>query len=877
MAQQNIKPNLDTAKTIIFGQAQMGAKLKDLLDQYVCQVTGQKLNDEQKRIVGDHVASELEYYKSVASAEVEDPSVLVDPTGHEEWYQDWVREAPQRYYWDRLKAFVGQTLRTNYGAESAGIIVRSIDQASDKIIDRLEKPSRQRFETKGLVLGYVQSGKTANFTAVIAKAADAGYRLVVVLTGIHDNLRAQTQQRLDRELTGEPVGETTHVELPILPQHRWLRLTRGDADFDPHFTGPLAVEARFQSPQLAVIKKNCTVLRKFLSWVKQAPPNVRASLPLLLIDDEADQASIDINYTKDTNPSSTNRLIRTILGQFSKHAYIGYTATPFANVLIDVRTNTTDWGRDLYPRNFIVSLPRPANYVGADSIFVNGHADLYVREVPTTELPMLLVPPRGNASDYPRSITNSFEQALLSFCLAGAARRLRGQAKSPSTMLIHTSPRQESHARMKDLTEAYWRSLSTRLQDRTERPKLLKKLEDLWTNDFVPVSKKLSPNQTPHKFKDLLPHLLQFVAEVQVFELNCATDDELNYTRHPTIKVVAIGGNKLSRGLTLEGLVTSFYLRASRQYDTLLQMGRWFGYRHGYEDLTRVYTTDNLANWFEDLALVEREIRQEISRYEAEGLTPAELAVRIRDHQRLRVTAPNKMGAAANVQSSFSGSMRQTIWFPLNKPAKLTRNLDAGKTLIGKIGPSKFKKVARGYLAKKADGDAVLAFLKKYEFATAQEIGTEAGLNGTTLSAYVQRRQKAGELQHWNVAVVSKAGAKDSAKGSIDFGGLKVTPSVRNRRDAGSLRLGVLSNPDELRIDRASVKDDLFKGRGPNEPLLILYYISKDSKPQPGRARTGSTLVPLFEGFREKEDVLGLVFLFPESKQEPYGYIAQQL
>ncbi|MEW6330298.1 MAG: endonuclease, partial [Pseudomonadota bacterium] len=358
---------------------------------------------------------------------------------------DWLRGLDRSawYYWPTLR----QYLLTTKGWDSS--VLRSLDDSSDRILRQLEPPSTERFDIRGLVLGFVQSGKTANFTAVAAKAADAGYRLVIVLSGIDNSLRRQTNIRLKRELVGYPDNRPGSVHLPPMGL-QWHEFTRDDlrGDFRPGFANHAALQG--SQPVLLVVKKNGHVLRRLLTWLRQAPVEVRHTLPVLVIDDEADLASVDTCGTYQTAedppdtsdpdyepPSAINGLIRELLGLFERRVYVAYTATPYANILIPHDTEDPRVRNDLYPKDFIVDLPKPAGYFGAEEIFGRmdgatgtevGGLDV-IREMTDEDIAAL------DQDQLPASL----EAALLDFVLAGAARAQRGQDNTPATMLIHTS------------------------------------------------------------------------------------------------------------------------------------------------------------------------------------------------------------------------------------------------------------------------------------------------------------------------------------------------------------------------------------------------------------------------------------------------------
>ncbi len=352
-------------------------------------------------------------------------SQLTDPrglivAGRPSWYPG-PREDDR--HWPRLRELLEQD-----GWD--GQAMAALDGASTKVLAHLADPHEERFDRRGLVLGYVQSGKTTNFTAVIAKAADAGYSLFIVLSGIHNGLRQQTQDRLSSQLWDR---SRTH----------WHGLT-GEDDFRPTATVN-AMLTPGDKKVLAVVKKNGPRLRALKRWLEGADPATLAGCPVLIIDDEADQAAIN-TARPDRSPTVINRLIREMLVVLPKVGYVGYTATPFANVLID--PSVPD---DLYPRDFIIDLPRPVEYVGPETIFgreplefdasgrqeEDGH-DL-IREVPATELGELKPNGPGERWDFIPSITESLGESICYFAMSTAARRSRGVGNRHATMLVHTS------------------------------------------------------------------------------------------------------------------------------------------------------------------------------------------------------------------------------------------------------------------------------------------------------------------------------------------------------------------------------------------------------------------------------------------------------
>lgn len=860
----------------------LGEEVFDLdteMDELSNPVTREAISAEDIAIIEQGFLDRIQYKRSHDGAVLVPVSVVADPREHEEWYDEWLRHNNDNggsYYWNRLEDFLSRELSGKYGPNKAGKIVRSIDEATLSIMEKLANPHRNSFSYKGLVLGYVQSGKTANFTALIAKAADAGYKFIIVLAGIHNVLRRQTQVRLDRELTGERdiKGPDNYIELPGAAK-TWNRLTTAHNDFSTDNLGMFSNFCQRETPTLAVVKKNVRVLERLINYCEQAPEDLRKNMPLLIIDDEADQASVDGNANNpDSDPTTTNDRIRSLLGLFPRKAYVGYTATPFANVLIDMSTEHGTLHDDLYPRNFIVSLPEPEGYFGTAKIFRGDLSDRFVQEVED----------EGNELIRHLEMTEHLSEAVDQFIIACAIRNRRGDKMKPMSMLVHVSHRIQIMTIIHAIIRKYVEGIVGRYRDPGLSDILkdqLKCVFDKYIEDAGAINSDLGLSNEITDWEEVWTELSDVFNILQVMELNSASDDTLDYTTGDEIKVIAVGGNQLSRGLTLEGLMISYYLRASRQYDTLLQMGRWFGYRQGYEDLTRVHTTDQIWGFFEHLALVEEELRSEIYRYEEEEKTPIQMAVAIRDHRNLNVTAPNKMGAARLKQTSFSGSLNQTIWLPLDQPEILRANYNLGDSFIQKVAArSGFTNINNSgvYLAnEKIEGEFILEeFLNKYNFVDKAHTGGP-GLDEENLLSYIFRRlnDNNSELNEWSVAVVGNANPTEPNP-AITYGGLSVNRIQRSRKHTErGFNIGVLTEPDHLSIDL--LNGESREDRSPQNPLLLLYLIWKNSKasrfhenPQFGQR------IDLYRFLEtEKLDVLGMAIDLPQSRYEPNNYIGQ--
>ena len=512
-------------------------------------------------------------------------------TGFEPWLED-ARLAWDPYYWDRYKRFL---VKQGFSAH----VLATMDRVTDRILGFLENPAREgAWDRRGMVMGHVQSGKTANYTGVVCKAADARYRVIVIIAGIHNNLRNQTQRRIDEGLVGfdstgglkNTLPGTTVVGVGHFDARRWpCVFTSTVRDFNKAIADGVGIPLQnLKEPAVFVIKKNTSTLRNLIEWLtahnaRRGTSTVRE--PMLLIDDEADNASINIRYRQD-EVSRINGQIRQLLRLFDRSCYVGYTATPFANIFIDPDSDDAMLGDDLFPRDFIVSLDPPDNYFGATRVFmddakriirhVDDHADALPLKHPTdhrvTGLPVTL------------------ETAVRAFVAARAIRLVRGQSGQHNSMLVNVSRlvsvqaqvRNEIHMLVDRIRSSVRVNGAKRPAQAVRDPEIaaLRRVFDEQYADTCGAS-----------WPDVQAQLHASVGPINVVEVNSRSSGSLDYPGHESsgLNVIAVGGFSLSRGLTLEGLVVSYFLRNSMMYDTLLQMGRWFGYRPGYDDLCRVW------------------------------------------------------------------------------------------------------------------------------------------------------------------------------------------------------------------------------------------------------------------------------------------------
>jgi hypothetical protein len=703
-------------------------------------------------------------------------------------------------YWDRYKLFLTETL-----PDSA---LQSLDRVSRDVLERLEDPDRPgSWDRRGLVMGHVQSGKTANYIGLVCKAADAGYKVIIVLTGMHSSLRSQTQIRLDEGFLGFKSQPRTggdmeafiavgvgKLDSSIKANTGTNRTEKGD--FNRTVANQFGISPG-GLPLIFVVKKNGRVLDNLLSWIRSCadaedPEYHRRyvrNVPMLLIDDEADIASIDTREQRfdqqgkpdpDHNPTEINKLIRKILGSFERVGYVGYTATPFANIYIHDGGRTRELGDDIFPRSFIISIPPASNYFGPARVFgIPPGDDAGLDEVPA--LPIVTpvsdhadsefsneehgwVPPKlvAKTEHVPlfegvRQIPPSLREAILVFVMAIAVRRLRSVNPLHNSMLVHVVRYTNPQAIVSEEIGSALNDIVQRLRhgDGDRTPTMRAEFRALWDGDVVPKNHACAAIlgaevvRSLPKWDEVEGILLDSASSIKVRTINGTAGDVLDYDSHKEtgLNVVAVGGDKLARGLTLEGLTVSYFLRASRMYDTLMQMGRWFGYRDGYIDLCRLYTAREIIEWFTHIATASEELRREFDLMVSAGGTPKDYGLKVRSHPVLLVTSAVKMRNGTQMRLSYSGDISETITFDRGT-AWIARNFSATENWLLRLGaPSSSD---GGYTWTGKTAAEVLGFLGSY-VSHADAIRANTGL----LGRYIRKQNEQGELVDWTILLCS--------------------------------------------------------------------------------------------------------------------------
>jgi hypothetical protein len=782
--------------------------------------------------------------------------ILTDNRDHKPWYRPKLAsEAINFRFWNRYKKYL-----LNIKGWNADTVNR-LDEITDDIMERLEDPTdRNRpFDRRGLVVGYVQSGKTANFTGVINKAIDCGYRVIIILSGMHKNLRSQTQMRIDEEVIGRDTSDQAQVKrigVTTLPNEGYINVdtftTQDDGgDFSRTFAQQVGgIQPGSDRPMLLVVKKNVSVLGNLIRYFRECldtlgseyivtateGPSTISNLPLLLIDDEADQASPNTkapaNDDGELDPTAINKNIRQLLNMFNQKAYIGYTATPFANIFIHHENEHTTYAKDLFPSSFILTMEAPSNYFGPVQVF--GLNDGNERGLPI-HIPVFdasqthsdFLPLKHKITEVPDHIPDSMKEAIKSFVISSAVRRLRNQANRHNTMLIHCT-------RFNDIQNAIARHVEEEFNRLREGvinhdSDVIAEFKLLFDRDYVRISAEMNVELSSWKEvnANLKPAILKMERRPHI--VNGSAGDFLDYKNRENVglSVIAIGGDKLSRGLTLDGLTVSYFTRASSLYDTLMQMGRWFGYRTGFEDLCRIYTTDYLYGWYKHISTAFDKLRQEFMEMTRQKATPMEFGLRVLSHPDMMATNAMKMRFATTMPLSYRGKLTETFSLSGEKTI-LINNYNAVDDFIQSLSSNNLKLVGNRYLWSDVPNSKIISFFEKY----ISYRGAPAS-NTRRIIEFIEQ-QKKGErtnnvLDYWNVVFNSIKRSKPEEVEQI--AGLEFKPltrSIKEKFDNIKLYVKRLVDPDDEKTDyenETTATGDELRKMEPrlNRPLLIIY------------------------------------------------------
>jgi hypothetical protein len=798
--------------------------------------------------------------------------------------------------WSRYKSYMHE--------KDPSFPINDLDDFTDKILDKCYNPKEPgSWDRRGMVVGHVQSGKTSNYVGLINKATDAGYKVIIVIAGTISSLRRQTQERIDEGYIGKSssayinnYGENKiigvgkyKVDTDIYSLTSSFYRTGDEGDFNQGIANRLNIPIG-KNPVVFVIKKNKSILENLIDWFSK-DSNIKMingqpklfDVPALIIDDEADAASV--NATKDINDIKTiNKLIRTLLNVFDQNTFVGYTATPYANLFIPqdfndelttvVKGKTYFIGEDLFPKDFIINIIAPKNYIGAAKIFglenpVTGESkeplDVF-RVIDDYDPPFFKTINKNNKDNLPEYLPESLETALKSFILTCTIRRLRGHEKKHNSMLIHVALYVKWIDRVALLVNERMKDFKNYINGNDA--KFLNELEELYINDFMPTTENVLENIDYkdtrielHDWNSVKSELKKAASKIDVravhgtrstTNLEYHNIDEIDYSRYEEgLSVIAVGGGRLARGITLEGLSTSYYLRTTRMYDSLMQMGRWFGYRPGYVDLCRLYTTETIYEWFNHITMATEEMRYDFDEMTTRNLKPKDFRLKVRNHHGLlAITSVAKLFWAQDITMSFSGSNPQT--YLLFKDQKsIQNNFNNLKNLFERLGfPSneniiQKRKKTRYLLYRNVQLELLTDFLENYKINI-------PSINNQVISDYIKLQNAQKNIGEWNICIVSNTSEKallydegvikksenrteyDTQKYSLSADGkeIELVCSVRNQTEYSELYKITKNQIDDVvdrQVDLVENGSGSIKERRANESkgLLLIYALDE--------------------------------------------------
>jgi hypothetical protein len=812
---------------------------------------------------------------------------IVDSAKFKPWLDDAKSEIDP-FYWKRYEKLL---LKKGLPRD----VITGTDIVTDKILGRLGSPKEySSWDRRGMVVGHVQSGKTLNYTSLICKAADAGYRLIIVVAGIHNNLRNQTQIRIDEGFIGRDTGKCSdkkngnakhvigvgHFDSNRTP----VSLTNTSRDFNKDTAESNTSEIdSYRVPVVLVIKKNHRTLENLLEWLKDNSARGDKEMidqPMLLIDDEADNASINTKYSNKL-VTKINGQIRDLLKMFHRSCYVGYTATPFANIFIDPDQNHDVHKEDLFPKDFIIGLDAPTNYFGPKKIYIDGLPDdekpTWLRSISDNED---LLPIKHKIDHYIYQLPDSLMFALRTFLISRAIRNLRGQSSSHCSMLVNASRFTRVQSQLKNrLHEALERiqnslrinaSLTTALKD----PEI-EALFDVWGAEYKDAG---------FDWDEIQQTIFDAIASAKVVEVNSRAN-ELDYsnTGERGQTVIAVGGFSLSRGLTLEGLTVTWFLRNTMMYDTLMQMGRWFGYRNGYEDLCRIWMLNDAIDWYAFIANATEELHEELKLMEQAKATPEDFGLAVRSHPAsLMVTAKNKMGDGKKVivRVGLSNRFIETAKVSL-KPIDLDSNLRAGQHIVSRLinDGYDYAPTNGGHLFYDVSVNHIDEFLASWINSPASNL-TET----RPVRDYIDL-MKNGELAHWDLLIPSlqegdeystlglnvkptnrAVSLEDLQKGYLSFSGKGMRVASRGIEKAGVPPEFALEAEKSYREEKKNTNypDSIYRSVRV-KPLFILHFV-RPKAPDGEEGNLAAVSIP-------KYPVIAWGMSLPSSDEEGVEYI----
>lgn len=732
------------------------------------------------------------------------------------WWTSNPKLKEEGYYWNRCREYMklNQTLSLD--------VIQTIDSDTDQIMNNLENPNIDNFNRYGMVVGHVQSGKTSNYSSLICKAADAGYKFIVVIAGGTNILRNQTQDRMHEYFIGYNdeqkfvgVGNLGGIDNEKIP----VSITTSKMDFSKKDSYKNTKLDSYKGPVIVVIKKHANSLDNVIKWLvgEKKLINKIEKHAMLLIDDESDYASINTKEIEEA--SAINDKIRTLLETFDKSAYISYTATPYANIFIDHQASRDDIGKDLFPEDFICALEAPTNYLGARKIFIENR-EKYICEMDDYEE---YIASKHKKDDVLIGLPESLYSAIRRFIINIAIRYLDNQENKHNSMLIHATRFTLMHKKIASYVSDYVKVLRKnivsygRLEDASIQSNAISILEKTFKECYVDIE---------FSWNEILDKLCSIIETVTVKEEYDGSKNRVEYLKNKPTNAIVIGGTSLSRGFTLEGLSISYFLRNTIFYDTLMQMGRWFGYRIGYEDLCKIYMTKEMADNFKFIIEATEELMRDFKDMEEAKKTPLEfgLAVRQNPDSALQVTARNKLKYTKDYsyEMRLDGCLKETSWLDKDEKA-IEKNINVIRKIINSLERYSSEKIDKDYFWSGIDKKIVENFLEEFKvYRTRDDLGISTRMPIKFIKEYVKSIDT-----NWDISLYSGDGKTEVVTNNVQI--KKEKRKIIDKENYYEINQRQVSSGTSESIglkEREKLGSDRKKARANRKnPLLMLHII----------------------------------------------------
>jgi len=848
--------NVKALESIVKGQILHLYKESSITEAKVLEIANRSRNLIQ--VSDEEFEQTIKNIHSNMSITMDEGVLIKGDEEYVEWY-DSRRAEIELKFWNRYKEYL--TIKKCWSQS----VVNIIDKVSNDIVALLGDPKANgSWKRRGLVIGEVQSGKTANFTAICNKATDVGYDVIIILTGTIESLRKQTQERQDSDLVGfdsfkllndRGVDNRRIGVGEINKQIRLMTFTSTRYDFKSTIIENIGLSLdSCKDTALFVVKKNKKILENLEQWLKDhnADENGKIDSSVLIIDDESDNASV--NTKEEENPGAINKCIRNLLKCFTRQSYVAVTATPYANIFINDESSDEvedNLGEDLFPKDFIYCLAPPSNYIGAKDIFLTDGK--YYNSLEVIDDAEEIIPIKHKSSFYISDIPDSLRDAVYHFILVNAIRDKDGDTNSHRSMLVNVSRFTNVQNQLADYL-GEWLELIRRNLNGFACLSKEESMKNKYIKDIYSVWRKYNLEEvSSYEWEEIRSsYLIKSIFTIKVQAVNQSTKaTNLDYSLYKKegLRVIAVGGNSLSRGLTLEGLCTTYFYRNSQAYDTLMQMGRWFGYRPGYEHLFKIWMTTTAIEWYGTICSATEELKREISKMNRKKFTPKQFGLKVKeDPQSLIVTARNKMKHTKVIEKyiekevDISGKVIESVNIEINNRI-IKNNINCIRSKLKNIHNKKIHQDKHNgtIMIRDVEKELVLDFISR--FVTPEAVINNLAYNKNTLIDYIS---EVSHLEKWDLVIPSGEGLIEK----IEIGGeeyalkkIKRTLTItegkfisvykKNGRiiTGDSLKIG-LNAVERERIE-ANVKankpeekvtdsDYLYKGRN---PLLFMHFI----------------------------------------------------